>query len=57
MKSGFPPVTIGNVTLDPVSVAAIMMVAIVILATLMGVRKDVAAAGLVIGALVMALSF
>lgn len=56
MKTGFPPITIGNMSLDSVSVMAITMVVLVVMATFLGLRKDVAAGILVLGALIMVLS-
>ena len=57
MRSDGVPMTIGSLSLDPITIVVLSLIAIVVLGTMLGVRRDIALGAFVAGALVIALSF
>ncbi len=56
MKSEVPPLLIGSVSLDTMTVTAVGLVLLIGIATVVGIRKDIAACALVAGTLTIALT-
>lgn len=57
MKSDGVPMTIGSLSLDPITIVVLCLIGVVVLGTMLGVRRDIALGAFVAGALVIALSF
>ena len=57
MRSDGVPMTIGSLSLDPITMVVIGLILIVVLGTMLGVRRDIALGAFIAGALVIALTF
>lgn len=57
MRHDGVPLTIGSLSLDPITMVVIGLILIVVLGTMLGVRRDIALGAFIAGALVIALTY